>query len=205
MLTRLFRSPHGLGPNLLALTYTLAGYPLGVWLLTVQPWWANLAGVVLTAHTLVFAAYYIHEFAHQSIFRGAEANNRWGTVMTWITGSCYAPFAALRRKHTMNIRQVYPPVAPDADVRADLSRIFELWAQARARFGTGGDFLFGSFGAADMMFAPVCTRIVTYSLPTPRFAAAYVMAVLNHPFMQDWIAGAQEEEWVIEKFEQPVA
>lgn len=99
MLTRLFRSPHGLGPNLLALTYTLAGYPLGVWLLTVQPWWANLAGVVLTAHTLVFAAYYIHEFAHQSIFRGAEANNRWGTVMTWITGSCYAPFAALRRKH----------------------------------------------------------------------------------------------------------
>jgi glutathione S-transferase len=27
--------------------------------------------------------------------------------------------------------------------------------------------------------------------------------VFNHPFMQDWIAGAQEEEWVIEKFESP--
>ena len=52
---------------------------------------------------------------------------------------------------------------------------------------------------------PVCTRIATYSLPTPRFAAAYVLAVLQHPFMQDWIAAAQEEEWVIEKFEQPAA
>lgn len=117
----------------------------------------------------------------------------------------HSSFSALRRKHTMNVRQVYPPVMPDADVRADLERIFELWAQARARFGRGGDFLFGEFSAADMMFAPVCTRIATYSLPTPRFAAAYVLAVLQHPFMQDWIAGAQEEEWVIEKFEQPAA
>ncbi|MDR6789482.1 glutathione S-transferase [Sphingomonas sp. BE138] len=117
----------------------------------------------------------------------------------------HSSFAALRRKHTMNIRQVYPPVTPDADVQVELARLFELWAQARARFGGDGDFLFGDFGAADIMFAPVCTRIVTYSLPTPRFAAAYVLAVLHHPFMQDWIAGAQEEEWIIEKFEQPVA
>ena len=121
----------------------------------------------------------------------------------------HSSFTALRRKHSMNIRQIHPPVRPDEDVMADLTRIFELWAQARARFGNamgaeGGEFLFGAFGAADIMFAPVCTRIVTYSLPTPRFAAAYIAAVLAHPFLQDWIAGAQEEDWVIEKFEQPV-
>jgi glutathione S-transferase len=119
----------------------------------------------------------------------------------------HSSFAALRRKHGMNVRQIYAPAAIDDDVAADLTRIFELWAQARARFGGAGegDFLFGAFGAADIMFAPVCTRIVTYSLPAPRFAAAYIGAVLRHPFLQDWIAGAQEEEWVIEKFEQPVA
>jgi len=27
--------------------------------------------------------------------------------------------------------------------------------------------------------------------------------VIAHPFVQDWIAGAQEEEWVVEKFERP--
>ena len=115
----------------------------------------------------------------------------------------HSSFAALRREHSMNVRQIFPAQPPSAAVAADLTRLFQLWAQARARFGGGGDFLFGEFGAADIMFAPVCTRIVTYSLPTPRFAAGYVMAVLQHPFMQDWIGAAQAEEWVIEKFEQP--
>ena len=73
----------------------------------------------------------------------------------------------------------------------------------RQRFGGDGDFLFGEFGAVDIMFAPVCTRIITYSLPVARFAGPYIEAVLTHPFMQDWIAAAQAEEWVIEKFEQP--
>jgi glutathione S-transferase len=117
----------------------------------------------------------------------------------------HSGFAALRRKHSMNIRQVYPPKRPDDDVLADLSRIMELWAQARARYGGDGKFLFGEFGAADIMFAPVVTRIVTYSLPVARFAPAYMEAVLQHPFMQDWIAAAQAEDWVIEQFEQAPA
>jgi len=87
----------------------------------------------------------------------------------------------------------------------ELARIMELWAQARARFGGDGDFLFGAFGAADIMFAPVVTRIVTYQLPIARFATGYMDAVLQHRFMQNWIAGAQEEEWVIEQYEQPTA
>ncbi|WP_267348806.1 glutathione S-transferase family protein [Sphingomonas sp. GM_Shp_2] len=115
----------------------------------------------------------------------------------------HASFTALRRKHSMNIRQVYEARRPDDDVLVDLARIMELWAQARARFGGNGDFLFGDFGAADIMFAPVVTRIVTYQLPIARFAAGYMDAVLQHPFMQDWIAAAQEEEWLIERFEQP--
>jgi glutathione S-transferase len=115
----------------------------------------------------------------------------------------HSGFAALRRKHSMNVRQVFPPRKPDDDVLADLTRIMELWAQARARFGGEGQFLFGDFGAADIMYAPVVTRIVTYSLPVARFATGYMDAVLHHPFMQDWIAGAQEEEWVIEQFEAP--
>jgi len=96
---KVFRSPHGALPNILALTYTLAGYAAGVWMLTASSWVVNAVGVLLTGHTLIYAAYFIHEFAHQAIFRSAEANNRWGVLMTWITGSCYANFSALRRKH----------------------------------------------------------------------------------------------------------
>ncbi|OAN66650.1 glutathione S-transferase family protein [Sphingomonas sp. TDK1] len=143
-------------------------------------------------------------------------NDKTGNTLFWpvdpaaramarsMAAEMHSSFTALRSKHSMNVRQVYPAAQVDADVQADLTRIMELWAQARARYGTEEPFLFGAFGAADIMFAPVVTRIVTYSLPVPRFAQSYMLAVLQHPFMQDWIAGAQEEEWVIEKYELPV-
>ena len=114
----------------------------------------------------------------------------------------HSSFAALRRDHSMNVRQIFPARPPSDEVIADLTRIMELWAQARARWGGSRDFLFGDFSAVDAMFAPVCTRIATYQLPIARFAIPYVQAVLTHPWMQDWIASAQEEEWVIEKYEQ---
>ena len=117
----------------------------------------------------------------------------------------HSSFTALRREHSMNIRQIFPAGTPSEAVIADLTRIAQLWADARARWGGGGEFLFGAFGAADIMYAPVVTRIVTYSLPVARFALAYMDAILQHRFMQDWIAAAQEEEWVIEQYEQPAA
>ena len=118
----------------------------------------------------------------------------------------HSSFQALRRECTMNLRHVYPPRPLSPEVTADVTRIVTLWAEARSRYGGSSEpFLFGAFGAADIMFAPVVTRFVTYSVPLPRFAAAYGEAVLNHRFMQDWLAGAQEEDWVIEKFEQPAA
>jgi len=117
----------------------------------------------------------------------------------------HSSFAALRREHSMNIRRIYPPAPVAEAVAADLGRIMELWAQARARYGGAGEFLFGDFGAADIMFAPVVTRLITYSLPVARFAEPYMRSVIAHPFMQEWIGGAQAEDWVIERFEQPVA
>src|SRR3546814_9134885 len=65
-------------------------------------------------------------------------------------------------------------------------------------------FLVGNWSAADMMFAPVVTRFITYSIPLPRFALPYCEAVIAHPHMQEWIGGAQAEDWVIEEFEAPV-
>lgn len=114
----------------------------------------------------------------------------------------HSGFAAIRREHPMNIRQIYPPAPPSEAVAQELHRLFELWAQARACCGGDGDFLFSRFGAVDIMFAPLVTRLLTYSLPVPRFAIAYCQAVIAHPFMQDWIASAQAEDWVIQKFEQ---
>jgi glutathione S-transferase len=90
------------------------------------------------------------------------------------------------------------------EVAGDVDRIVALWDQARARFGQGGDYLFGAFGAADIMFAPVVTRFRTYSIPLPSAASAYCDAIRAHPFMVEWTAGADAECWVIDRFEKPV-
>ncbi|MCG7348618.1 glutathione S-transferase family protein [Sphingomonas sp. MJ1 (PH-R8)] len=143
---------------------------------------------------------YLNEKSGGDRFWPADAAAR--AMARSMAAEMHSGFQALRRKHSMNIRQVYPPARLDNDVVHDVTRILELWAQARARFGGTGEFLFGEFGAVDAMFAPVVTRFVTYSIPMPPFAAAYMQAVLSHRWMQDWIASAQEEEWVIERFEQ---
>lgn len=115
----------------------------------------------------------------------------------------HSGYAHLRREHSMNIRRIYPAAPLSAEVQADVARIMQVWAEARARHGGDGDFLFGQWSAVDMMFAPVVTRFITYSIPVARFAIPYLQAVISHPHVQEWIGGAQAEDWVIEKFEGP--
>ena len=97
MMSQTFRYADGVVPNVMALGFTLAGYGLGVVLLTQDFWVWNLLGFALVVLTLVWSAYFIHEFAHQAIFRDPALNERWGTLMSWLKGSCYARFADLRR------------------------------------------------------------------------------------------------------------
>jgi glutathione S-transferase len=113
----------------------------------------------------------------------------------------HSSFANLRRELPMNVRKSFPPRELSDGVKEDVNRILQLWAQARARFGGTGEFLFGDWCAADIMYAPVVTRFITYGVPVPPFAALYMKAVLSHPHVQDWIDQAQDEPWVIEQYE----
>ena len=118
-----------------------------------------------------------------------------------MSAEMHAGYQPLRQACGMNMRHVLPAKDHGPEVAANVARITDLWDQARTRFGTGGDFLFGPFGAADIMFAPVVTRFVTYSIEVPAGARAYMDAILAHPFMQEWTAGAEAETWIIPHFE----
>ncbi|WP_118857028.1 glutathione S-transferase family protein [Sphingomonas mesophila] len=113
----------------------------------------------------------------------------------------HSSFANLRRELPVNVRRRVDGHAISAPVAAEIDRILQLWAQARARFGSGGEYLFGTWSAADIMFAPVVTRFATYRVPLPPFAIAYCDAVLHHPHVVEWIELAQDEPWVIEQYE----
>lgn len=99
MLLRSFRYADGVVPNLAALSAILFGYPLGIFLLAQSFWLLQVAGFALVTVALIWSAYFIHEFSHLAIFKTANANRRWGTLMSWINGSCYASFDAMRKKH----------------------------------------------------------------------------------------------------------
>ena len=113
----------------------------------------------------------------------------------------HSGFSNLRRELPMNVRKTFPFKPLSDEVRNEIERILQLWAQARARFAGTGPFLFGDWCAADMMYAPVVTRFITYSVPMPPFAELYMKAVLSHPHVIEWIDKAQDEPWVIEQYE----
>ena len=117
----------------------------------------------------------------------------------------HSGFANLRRDLPMNVRKTFPFKPLSDEVRREIERILQLWAQARARFGGTGPYLFGEWCAVDMMYAPVVTRFITYSIPMPPFAELYMKAVLSHPQVNEWIDKAQDEPWVIEQYEHEAA
>ncbi len=45
-----------------------------------------------------------------------------------------------------------------------MRRIEQIWTECRERFGEGGPFLFGTFGAADAMYAPIVSRFTSYGI-----------------------------------------
>ncbi|MFC3608232.1 fatty acid desaturase family protein [Stutzerimonas tarimensis] len=95
----LFRYADGLLPNSLAMAYTLTAWFGGLALLFASSPWLNALGTLLLAHGMIMAAYFIHEFAHGSIFSKPRHNEWAGNVCSWMSGSCYARFADLRHKH----------------------------------------------------------------------------------------------------------
>lgn len=139
--------------------------------------------------------------------------DRYGSALYWpedeaaravarsMAAEMHSSFSNLRRELPMNVRKSYPSKELSAPVREEIDRILQLWAQARARFGGTGDYLFGDWCAADMMYAPVVTRFITYGVHVPSFAAVYMKNVLSQRDVAEWIDRAQDEPWVIEQYE----
>ena len=71
---------------------------------------------------------------------------------------------------------------------------------ARLRFGAkaGGPYLYGAFGAADAMYAPVATRFRTYGVSLDPVSAAYCEAIFAWPAFKEWEAAALSETAIIE-------
>jgi glutathione S-transferase len=143
-------------------------------------------------------AEYLHEIRPEAVLlpidRGARAHCR------AVSGEMHGGFAALRSALPVNLNAFRPNFPIWSGVRADISRVTEIWRDCLATYG--GPYLFGPrMNLADAMFAPVCTRFTTYDVDLDPVSEAYRDRIMSQPDMLDWISAAKDEPEMVSELE----
>ncbi len=143
--------------------------------------------------SLAIAEYLAELFPEKQLWpadRAARAHAR------SISAEMHAGFQPLRSHLSMDMLGSHPGQGHDGEgVAADIARIQEIWHGCRSQAVTG-PFLFGAFGIADAMYAPVVSRFRTYGVACDSVCSAYMEAIWSLPAMQSWIAGARQQQSV---------
>jgi glutathione S-transferase len=159
---------------------------------------ALLDGDVTIWDSLAIIEYVAERFAEAQLWpqdRASRAHAR------SISAEMHSGFAALRNECGMNLRRPVGAIPLSAAARADIARIQQIWIECRERHGKSGPFLFGAFGGADAMFAPVVHRFRTYAVEVAPQVRDYMEAMMSLPAFQEWTSAGLAETLVIEKFE----
>ncbi len=159
---------------------------------------ALLDGDVTIWDSLAIIEYVAERFAEAQLWpqdRASRAHAR------SISAEMHSGFAALRNECGMNLHRPVGAIPLSAAARADIARIQQIWIECRERHGKSGPFLFGAFGGADAMFAPVVHRFRTYAVEVAPLVRDYMEAMMSLPAFQEWTSAGLAETLVIEKFE----
>ena len=114
-----------------------------------------------------------------------------------IAAEMHAGFVPMRRHLPMNMWRPVKARELTPEATANVRRIDAMWTDCRNRYGKGGAFLFGPFGAADAMYAPVVSRFHTYAVEVSAMSRSYLAAVMALPAWAEWYAAALQEPWVL--------
>jgi glutathione S-transferase len=118
-----------------------------------------------------------------------------------ISAEMHSGFMPLRNECGMNLHRPVGAVKLSEDALANVARVQEIWADCYRRYGSGGPFLFGAFGGADAMFAPVVHRFRTYAIEVKGDARRYFEAMQANAAFQQWTQEGLAETIRIERFE----
>ncbi len=100
----IFREPEGVVPNTVILLWTSLLWLGSFRLMGDESGLLNVLGVIACVHTMVLAAYLIHEAAHYTLFSGVRLNQWVGEWMSFIAGASYASFGRIRHLHIRHHR-----------------------------------------------------------------------------------------------------
>src|SRR5215831_1273455 len=144
--------------------------------------------------SLAILEYLAEKFPKASLWPGDAAARAHARV---VANEMHAGFQALRRACPMNL-WLPPKARPQSDeVNDNVACIEAIWSDCRGRFGQGGPFLFGKFGAADAMYAPVASRLHSYGFRVGDLSRTYMDAVMALPAWNEWHTAALKEPWIM--------
>jgi glutathione S-transferase len=116
-----------------------------------------------------------------------------------VCGEMHSGFYNLRSALPMNLRARYPGYKVFAGAKADIERVTAIWRDCLATYG--GPYLFGRPTTADAMYAPVCTRFLTYDVKLDPDSAGYCRTIMAWAPMAEWVAAAQAEPEEMEELD----
>ena len=110
----------------------------------------------------------------------------------WLAAAMHSGFFKIRDEMSFNrcFLAKRPPLSNEAV--AEVAEMLSYWESALSQKTRPGAFLFGPFGAADVMYAPAVVRLTSFEVDTAKApkAAAYMKAVLAHPPVKEWMDAA---------------
>lgn len=117
-----------------------------------------------------------------------------------VCGEMHSGFFNLRSALPMNLKAHLKGFKVWSGAKPDIERVFEIWRDCLARYG--GPFLFGDEPCmADAMYAPVCTRFLTYDVKCDDVCAAYCKTILAWAPVAEWIEAAKAEPDEVEELD----
>jgi len=139
----------------------------------------------------------ICEYAAELTGQGWPRARAARAVARAVSAEVHSGFTTLRSLWPMNARARNRHTAITVALEEDIERIDALWNDCRGRFGSGGPWLFGEYSVADAMYAPVVLRFNTYGARISQAARWYMATVLEDAQLQEWLAAAKQEPWII--------
>ena len=113
-----------------------------------------------------------------------------------ISAEMHSGFLALRDELPQNLRARCPldTQSLGEECRQQIQRVDQSWSECRNENRSSGNWLFGTFSIAEVLFAPVALRFVTYEIAVSPEAGEFMDAVCGLQSVQQWIAAAREEK-----------
>ena len=116
-----------------------------------------------------------------------------------VAGEMHSGFHNLRSALPMNLKGHFPNFSVWTGAQGDIERVCTIWRECLDTYG--GPYLFGGLSLADAMYAPVCTRFLSYDVKLDSDCAGYCETISNWPAMQEWTEAAKLEPEELEELD----